>query len=141
MGFLASLFKKNPATKRPTKIDLIKSLVKKRVHDDPMASFMGFDMSMVDQLPELQLMGLPEGTIVTIVETYATLKRHGASDSEIFERIEAHRRAACLGNMPSNLDLERYIEYRVALEHTDGTPLPEAHVSDSVLLARTYFRC
>ena len=86
MGIWSSIF----GGRRPSKNDLIRALAKQRVRQDPMALAMGFDERKVDSLGMFQLAGPPESTIATIVETYASLKKHEAPDNEIFERIEAH---------------------------------------------------
>lgn len=89
-----------------SKDKLIKNLVKERIGSDPMAASMGFDKNMVDSLTDIQLAGLPEATIVTIVETWAILSKKGIPDAEILERIEAHRSSlGDSGIMPSPLTL------------------------------------
>ena len=70
-----------------------------------MANAMGFNEHMIDSLGMLQLAGLPESTIVAIVETYAVLKKKGVSDQEIFQRIEDHRSSVVSGEMPKTLNL------------------------------------
>jgi hypothetical protein len=69
------------------KIKIIKGLVRERVQNDPIASKLGD----IDGLSETMLMGLPEATIVTIVETWAILRKQGVGEEEILKRIEAHR--------------------------------------------------
>ena len=130
----------------PSKEDLIRSLVKKRVSNDPMASRMGFDARMVDSLDAIQLISTPEGSIVTIVETYALLKKQGASDRQIFDRIEAHRSTIGSGAMPSPLDLESYTQYRIAVEcrrrgQRHELPMASGFVSEAVQICRQHFGC
>lgn len=137
MGFWKSLF----GGGRPGKNDLIRSLAKQRVRDDPMAAAMGFNEHMVDSLGMMQLAGLPESTIITIVETFAMLKKHGASDQEIFQRIEAHRSSIGSGEMPNPLNLESYIQYRVELEHSHGSPISEEFVSEATRVCREHYGC
>lgn len=135
MGLWSSLF----GEVRPSKEDLIRGLVKKRVSNDPMASSMGFDARMVDSLDALELISTPEGTIVTIVETYALMKKQGASDQQIFDGIEAHRSTIGSGVMPSPLDLESYTQYRIAVECRHVMSISSDFVSEAVQICRQHF--
>jgi hypothetical protein len=102
-----------------------------------MTSAMGFDKSMVDSMSEFQLASLPEGTIVTIVETWAKLRKFGAEDVEIFRRIEDHRSTAFpRGQLPSPLSLKTYIRYRLEIEHSHGAPLDDSFVEAAIEAAR-----
>ena len=124
-----------------SKWDLIKNLAKKRIQQDTLVSAMGFNESMVDSLSEMQLAGIPEGTVATIVETYALLKQKGFSDGDIFRQIEAHRSMIVSGKMPAPLNLETYTQYRVALENEMKTPISEKFISEAVQIAREHFGC
>lgn len=137
MSFWRSLF----GGGRPRKSELIRNLAKQRVRDDPMAAAMEFDERMVDTLGTMQLAGLPESTIVTIVETYATLKKHGVSDGEIIQRIEAHRSSIGSGELPRPLNLDSYIQYRLELEHSHGAPISEEFVTDAIRVCREQYGC
>ena len=137
MGIWNSLF----GDGRPSKNDLIRSLAKQRVRQDPIASSMGFNESMIDSLGMLQLAGLPESTIATIVQTYASLKKHGASDEEIFSRIEAHRSSIGSGDIPSPLTLNSYVEYRLDVEHSHGAPISSGSIAESVRTCCEHFGC
>ena len=103
MGLWKSLF----GGGGPSKNDLIRGLAKQRVREDPSAAAMGFNESMIDSLGMLQLAGLPESGIATIVETFATLKKRGVHEPEIFARIEAHRSSIGSGKIPNPLGIER----------------------------------
>lgn len=70
------------------KIELIRNLVRRRVQNDPIASMLG----NINSLTESMLIGLPEATIVTIVETYWKMKNQGLSDKEIHERDTIRKR-------------------------------------------------
>ena len=103
-------------------MELIRNLAKTRVQNDPVASMSGDVASIlrdIDSLPEIELMGLPEATIITIVKTYWQLKTEGLSDEKIFEAIENHRARFDddTAILPSQLTLSNYIKYRVRLEH------------------------
>ena len=123
------------------KDELIRELTKLRVKNDPMPSMMGFDESMVDQLSELQLAGLPEGTIVTIVETWSQLIKKGIPEEEILMRIEDHRSSfGDYGEMPSPLTLSSYIKYRLDLEHQDGAPISEDFIDNAIKVSKKAFK-
>lgn len=136
MGLWSSLF----GGGHPSKEDLIRSLVKKRVSTDPMAS-RWVDANMVDSLDALQLISTPEGSIVTIIETYALMKKQGASDQQIFDAIEAHRSSLGTGAMPSPLTVESYTQYRIEVECRNVMPLSSGFVSEAVQICRQHFEC
>ena len=137
MGLWSSLF----GGGRPSKEDLIRSLITKRVSNDPMASLAGFDARMVDSLGALELISTPEGSIVTIVETYANMKKQGASDQQIFDGIEAHRSTIGSGTMPSPPTLESYTQYRIEVECRHVMPIQSGFVSEAVQVCRQHFGC
>jgi hypothetical protein len=118
------------------KIELIRNLVKNRIQNDPIASMLGD----IDSLSETELMGLPEATLVTIVETYWQLKNQGLSDEEILEAIERHR-ASFLdsGKLPSQLTLSNYIKYRIGLEHSHGIPISDDFIEEAIKQATKAF--
>ena len=136
MGFLKKMFGAGL-----NKDDLIRSLAKNRISEDPLASSMSYDESMVDSLGAMELAGIPEAAIVTIVETYALSKKSGASDSDIFDHIEAHRSQIGSGVMPNPLNLESYIQYRIAIEHSHGAPISKQFVSEAVAICCKQYDC
>lgn len=137
MGFLRN----QSEGSRLTKEDLIRSLVKRRVREDPLAEGMGYSESMVDSLGTMELMGFPEAAIVTIVETYALSQQSGASDEAIFDHIENHRSQIGSGTMPTPLNLESYIKYRIQIEHSHGAPISEQFISDAIATCRDHYGC
>ena len=131
MGLFKSLFGGGPS-----KNDLVRNLAKQRVRE------MGGDESMVDSLGFIQFAGLPENTIATIVETYSMLKKRGGADQEVLASIEAHRsRMSGSGEMPSPLNLETYIQYRIALEASHGAPISADFLRDATNACRQHFGC
>lgn len=132
MGLLSKLFNRGV-----DKSSLIRNLVRLRVRNDPMAAAMGFGEEMADSLSSFQLAGLPEGTLVAIVETWSILHKRGAENGDIFSRIEAHRsRMFPRGEMPTPLNLLNYIKYRVELEHSEGAPISEQFIDRAIELTR-----
>lgn len=122
------------------KNSLIKELAKSRVRNDPIAAI-GFDESMVDSLSGMQLAGLPEGTIVTIVETWALLKKKGIPDEEILQRIENHRSRGCGGgSLPIASTLSSYVKYRVHLENETGAQIADEFIEEAVEISKDKYR-
>lgn len=134
MGLMSTIF-----GDRGRKDALLRLLIKRRIAADPGAAAMGFRAEMVDALGRLDLLGTPEATIATIVESFATLIESGVTPSEAIGRIEWHRSPlGMLGEGRTN-DLEVYVGLRVALEH-GGTPgLTGAIVKQHVAAARQHY--
>lgn len=144
MGIFDKLFGKHRTTERrpPDRMKLIRAFAKKRVMQDPLAKLAGFHPSMVDELPPHVLIGLPEATLLTIVESFAILvQEEGASPQQALAAIERHRSIEISGVAHPPAMLEEYVVYRVALEHQDGPSIQREHVADCVLMARTLYRC
>jgi len=137
MGFIRKLFSGG----KPSKNDLIKNLAKERVRTDPLAESMGFSESMVDTLGTMELMGLPEAAIVTIVETYALSLKSGAPEEAILNHIENHRSQLGSGFMPVPLNLDTYIKYRIGIEHGHGAPVSEEFISKAISITREQYKC
>jgi hypothetical protein len=131
-GIFGKLFGKGMS-----KEDLIKNLVRKRIQNDPIAKMLG----NVDDLPDSVLMGLPEATIVTIVETYCVMKQQAnLPDEVILEAIEAHRSTfGDTGTIPSLPTLSSYIKYRLSLEHPHGASISNTFVDKAIDEAKKFF--
>jgi hypothetical protein len=119
------------------KVSLIRQLIKIRVQSDPILKkkYEGRNVPSIDELPEMVLLGLPEATIVSIVESYWMYKDMSTkSDKEILEAIERHRKKLFpeSGPMPSPLTLSNYIKYRLNLEHSQGVPISNEFINDSI---------
>ncbi|MCY2930447.1 MAG: hypothetical protein NTV86_13300 [Planctomycetota bacterium] len=104
------------------KLNLIKALAKERIGGNALLRMQFGSSDVVDEWSDMELLALPEGTIVTIVETYYALKKQGLSDREVFARIEAFRSAPGMPLGAYLPDLNPYIKYRVFLEHSHGLP-------------------
>ena len=109
------------------KLELIRELLEQRMRDE------GFDdmdsRLKVKELGKLQLIGTPEGAIVTIVETVVKSQRQGALLNQILTSIENHRKA--LGSDPREFSeivsmamgpkaggsVGAYCYYRLNIEH------------------------
>jgi len=137
MGFLSNLF----SGRKPSKEDLIKSLAKKRIKEDPLAKSKGFNESMIDALSTMELMSIPEAAIVTIIETYALSLKSGAPEEAILNHIENHRSQLGAGAVPSPLNLESYIKYRIKIEQEHGEPISEQFISRAISRARKQYGC
>jgi tetratricopeptide (TPR) repeat protein len=116
---------------------LIKDLVGLRMRHDPHSMWASTRAWYAESLSDFQLAGLPEATIVTIVETWAIGTRAGVPDAEIFARIEDHRSGPLpRGELPTPLNLTNYVKYRLALEYAHEGPIGELFVESAVKLAR-----
>ena len=135
MSLLSNIF----GSKR-TKFDLIRDLIKERLREDPMPAAMGVTPEMIDHQPDQLLVGTPEGTVVTIIETYHALRDAGASLAEALIAIEQHRNKFIPGRMPIAPSLSTYINYRVRLEHADGPKLPAGSIARAMIKATQFYK-
>ena len=119
---------------------LIKNLIKYRVQNDSILASKypkEFNEEMVNSLSGFKLLGFPEATIVTIVETWSNLSKKGVPEDEIFFKIERHRsRLFFGGQLPSPLSLETYIKYRLNVEHSTGVPIADKFVTAAIQAAK-----
>ena len=110
------------------KLELIRELLEQRMRAE------GFDdmesRLQVKELGNLQLIGTPEGALVTIVETVVKLQKRGVLLNQILASIEDHRKGT-LGSNPqdfaeilqisvgsnSGAAVGAYCYYRLSLEH------------------------
>lgn len=95
----------------------------------------------LNQMSEFTVMGLPEATLVTIVETYTELRRRAWTDEAIFTAIERHRSTfVSEGRLPIPLTLQDYVLYRLGLEHGHAEPrLSDQFVADAIRRSLAYF--
>jgi len=135
MGFLGKLLGGTGS-----KTGFIRSLVKQRISSDSAAQSAGFTLDMVDSLSGMQIRSLPEAGILSNVETYLKMKKLGATDLDVFQRIEAHRSRMVSGTMPDGCDLRRYIKYRVHLENSQGAPISNESIDSSINQAIEFLR-
>jgi hypothetical protein len=117
------------------KLLLIRKLIEERMKDGLFARWFVHDLNRVD---DVALMGTPEATIVTIVETYHVLREQGVSAASALSAIEEHRstmspRASQIGS-----DLEAYVRKRVRLEHRSGKQLSDRDISRACFLANAF---
>lgn len=137
MGFLTNLFGGGKSSKE----ELIKELAKERIKTDPLAESMGFSEDMIDSLGTMELMGIPEAAIVTIIETYALSLNSGAPEDATLNHIENQRSQLGSGPMPVPLNLESYIKYRIKIEHSHGAPISEEFINKAIATARNQYEC
>ncbi len=109
------------------KLELIRELLEQRMREE------GFDdmdsRLRVKQLGKLQLLGTPEGGMVTIIETVVKSQKQGALLGSILSSIENHRKT--LGSDPHEFaeimslatgsqagdSVAAYCLYRLSVEH------------------------
>lgn len=134
MSIFSNLFRQ-----RPSKMDLVRRLLKARLAADPMTTLLGLSPEVVDTQPDELLLGTPEATITTIVETYVTMKQQGIDERQILELIEELRSVIGSDIIPSPLTLRSYIRYRVSLEHSNSAPVSDASLDYSIQEARVFY--
>lgn len=76
------------------KENLMRRLLKERIKSDSSASSHGQGPEYADSVSTMMLIGLPEATIVTCVETWANFNRQGRSEQEAAAAIAQHRRVS-----------------------------------------------
>jgi hypothetical protein len=116
------------------KEDLMRRLLKARVARDPSARAFGQGPEFADSVNSFVLMGMPEATIVTCVESWAQLRNQGLNESAIAEKIAAFRGGTSLGG-----GVEEVIRARVLGEHGHGGFLPADHVDWCIKEARAFY--
>ncbi len=110
----------------PDLIELTKDLLKSRYSYYPA----DFASTRINNMSKEVIMGIPEATIVTIIEAYSEYKKQGLSDQDIFQKIQTQRTPSAEADvMPSELTLSSYIKYRMKLEHPDSS----AQLSDQFI--------
>lgn len=127
------------------KINLIRHLVKKRIQNEPLLKklYNTDKVPRVENFPEIVLMELPEGTIVTIVEMYWIMKNQTeASDKEIFDAIENYRKIffSGSGDMPIPLTLSNYIKYRLKTEYSEVVLISNKFIEEAIEEANKLYR-
>ena len=123
MSFLNKIFGGN---QQKSKFDIIKRFAKERMEQmqtkDSSFSFQAAISGMgdIDSWDTMTLEGLPESNIVTIVESYLSMKNQGLDDYAIFKNIENHRSSfdpyPNSNPFPSNPNLKNYIYFRLEFE-------------------------
>ena len=123
MGFFDSIF---GGSQQKSKFDIIKYFAKERIEQmkkqDSGFAFQGAinGMDDIDSWDTMTLEGLPESNIVTIVESYFSMKNQGLDDYTIFKNIENHRSSfdpyPNSNPFPSNPNLKNYIYFRLEFE-------------------------
>lgn len=115
---------------KPDKQKIIRDLTILRTKKSAM--FKGFENQIISEIinmPDDLLTSLPEGSIVTIIANYLSLRSEGMPENEIIKHIDVVRStniALISGdhrqldggsiNSPANLTLDDYIRYRVNKE-------------------------
>lgn len=117
-----------------SKEDLVRRLLKRRIAEDPNAHALGQTPAFADRLDTFQLMGLPEATIVTCIETWATGSKQGLSEDEIARRIAEFRGAPYSGG-----GVRAVIRVLMQTEHGNSWYLPTEHVEWCIREARAAY--
>lgn len=116
------------------KFALIRKLVEQRAKEGLFSRWFVSVGSMRDE----DLIGLPEATIVTIVEMYSTFARAGLKDQEIFDSIEAQRSMFGVGSDQHPPALLSYVTYRIRLEHDSGRRITDNQIARAVSITQSF---
>lgn len=122
-----------------TKQDLIRTLVKKRLTGDALAEAVGATPEAIDELPPEMIMGLPEATIVSIVEAWTQGRSQQIPEEKIFQFIEAHRSMGPQGKLHASPTLSSYVRYRIDLECGHAHPPFPQRTSSTVFVRHISF--
>lgn len=116
------------------KENLIRRLLRERIEDDPSAAEFGQDASFAGKMPVTMLLGMPEATIVTCVESWAELKKQGIKNAEIAKRIAAFRR------VPTDKKTVNAVIMQIVIaEHGHGGYLPVPHITYCIVEAQKVY--
>lgn len=129
MGLLSTIFR------QPAKLRLIRELAKGRLASVPEITRTGaqFEMfKMVDDLGVAPLMGLPEASLLTVVESYKELEPKIGHAAAIIH-INAHRGVRQLER--GNFSLLEYLVWRCEVEGMDQAPGTDQKWFKSVVVA------
>ena len=103
--------------------------VRKLIEERAKRSLLGrFFLRDVSNMSAEEAMGSPEGTVVTIVDTYHDLGTNGAIATDALAAIEKFRSSIAPGWMPRGCGLEDYVKYRVRLEHRRGGQMSDFEI-------------
>lgn len=114
----------------PQKLSLVRTLLEERTK----RSLFG-RLLKLNYVDDATLIGCPEGTIATIVESYYVIREQGASHEAAVTTIEDHRSTLISGKLRSSAALEDYVRYRVRLEHRGGRQISDTDISRACFIA------
>ena len=132
MGWLSEIWK--AVSGSGDKESLIRRLLKRRIAQDPNAHALGQTPAFADRIDTFQLMGMPEATIVTCVETWGALTRDGMTEDDIARWIAQYRGARYTGG-----GVQRLIRTLTQTEHGDAWYLPADHIEWCIREARAAY--
>jgi hypothetical protein len=101
------------------KLALIRDLVLERVKSDPL--LVDVQEYHIDRMDLGELYGLPEATLLSIVEAYVSQRYAGLDHYSALLAIEDYRGQAGLVNFDHDTTLEEYTQRRIKVEHGDGS--------------------
>jgi len=122
------------------KKELVRMLAKLRLRSDLEAGSKGVTEDIVDGFSQEELSALPESVIVHIADAYSILKKKGVLNQEIFKRIDMQRSLFTSAvALPADMNLGKYIKWRLKAEFPQVVSLEEKIVDMEVLYAMKWF--
>ena len=126
--------------KKKSKTEFIKELIQFRIDtDDALKTYENYDRNCLDTVDEVSLLGMPEASIVWIVEAYVLSLKAGATARQIFDLLESVRSQNGFGQMPEVLNLNSYVKYRIEIEHQFGSRISDYYIQRAIDLSMKYF--
>ena len=108
---------------------LAKQLFRLRYAHDPMLMARGYTEAAVDRMPFIMVMGLPEGTLITLVEMWVALSKRGLSNAQIAHTIDSRRGGPLPFPPPDGgWEIMTYVYGRLLVEHGSDCTIPQEWV-------------
>jgi hypothetical protein len=120
MSILSRIFGKrnNPRVEMVKKIAQMS--IKSCMDHEALSQYTEKDIHFIDKLSTMQVMSLPDATVLTLFEQYIPLVESGMSENDAIIFIEKTRNKAVPGRSQFPTNFLQYVYYRVAVEHGDS---------------------
>ncbi len=115
-------------------------LVRKLVSLRANKGWFGRKLINADTLDLVTMMGTPEATVVTILETFFALTWKGVSYEDALSHIEEFRSAAIPGNWGGGNNTVDYVKYRVRLEHIKGRQMSDGDRHRAIIFVSGFIK-
>jgi hypothetical protein len=123
MTFLKSLFGES------FKTSFTRELFKHRIAQIDAATLAAHAVTTAEEMPLRRLQATPEAIIVDIIERYASYVRRDVTPDAALDKIEQQRLSFGQGEPPTPPALATYVQYRAAIEKTEGPPMSAEQVA------------
>ena len=121
MGILSKIIGRREDPRVGIVREVAKRSIKGAMANEALTQYSQEDISLIDRMGPLEVMSLPDATVLTIFEQFITLAESGVSEHDALVRIEKVRNQAVVGQRQFPLSFIEYIHYRVNVEHGSGS--------------------